>query len=183
MADEGGWKWQRDVIKKQFPDVTVSSGYRPGSTGSGGKPDYHSRGLAVDIAPPRMEIFNWLVGNYPNAAEIIYTPAGDRQIKNGQPHRYSAGVAAGHYDHIHWAMDGQVPATGAVASGGDGSGSTLGGLSSSLSFFTNTGIWARLAVAIAAVGLILLGIARLTGQKAIDPTHLARKAVKSVKRS
>jgi hypothetical protein len=51
-----------------------------------------------------MTIFNWLAQNYPNSRELIYSPAGGRQIWNGQPHYYSEPTRSDHFDHIHWAM-------------------------------------------------------------------------------
>jgi hypothetical protein len=48
--------------------------------------------------------------------ELIHTPLGAAQIKNGRPHTYSATVADDHYDHVHLAdVD---PTDGVVGGGG-----------------------------------------------------------------
>ncbi len=129
MADSGNWRTLRDILTKAFPGVRITSTYRPGSTGSGGRADHHSTGNAVDIGSPNMAIFNWIVANYPDSSEVIYAPAGNRQIKNGKPFTYSAAVAAGHHDHIHWARAGATgaPSSGVGAVSGAVAGSTAAG--------------------------------------------------------
>jgi hypothetical protein len=171
MADSGNWRSLQAVINRQFPAARITSTYRAGSQGSNGA-DYHSSGDAVDIAPPNMVIFEWLLANYGDSEEIIYTPAGTRQIKNGQPHKYSAGVAVGHYSHIHWARKNGAGAVkpGAVVPNATGANvvtDAIGaatGVSTFLTFLTAPGLWARVGVAIAGLLLVLLGFARLTGQ-------------------
>ncbi|MFB9378601.1 phage tail tape measure protein [Kineococcus gynurae] len=108
----GGWQWQIATLRKQFPGLGLNSAFRPGSKTVSGNASYHSRGRAVDV-PPRMDVFNWLLANYGRTSpEIIYSPAGGRQIKNGAPHLYSGAVRAMHFNHVHWAYD-----QGGVASG------------------------------------------------------------------
>jgi hypothetical protein len=166
MPDSGRHRALTALLKARFPNARVSSTYRPGVKG------YHGSGDAIDIGSESMEIFNWLVATYPQSQEIIYTPGGARQIKDGKPHVYSAGVAIGHYDHIHWAWTGvgtAFPGT-AIPVGNpvtDAVGAVTG-VSSFVSFFTTPGLWARVGVALGGLLLILLGFARLTRQ-ALSP--------------
>jgi hypothetical protein len=103
----GGIGWQRQwaIVKGQFPNAVLTSSYRPGAITSSGNPSYHSMGRAIDITPD-MAIFNWLRENFgATSKELIYTPAGARQIKDGRPYTYSGQVAQDHFNHIHWAYD------------------------------------------------------------------------------
>jgi tape measure domain-containing protein len=77
---------------------TYGGGHAPGS--------YHYQGRALDLSPPSMKAFNWILSTYgKNIKELIYGPAGGRNIKDGRPHNYSPGLLAQHYNHVHWAMD------------------------------------------------------------------------------
>lgn len=186
MPDSGQWRVLSKIVTDKFPNARISSTYRPGSLGSNGGADYHSKGDAVDIRSPNMEIFNWLVAAYPGSAEIIYTPGGDRQIKDGKPHRYSAGVAVGHFDHIHWAMpagtsnavNASAPTTGGIGSVV----STFTGITDFLSFVTDPGLWMRVAAAIGGAFLLLIGAIRLTGINplSVTPVGKAGKLLKAV---
>lgn len=99
-----GWQAMWEAVKNQFPWAALHSAYRPGAITATGNPSYHGMGRAIDITPS-MEIFNWLVENYGRQArEIIFSPAGRRQIRNGAPHMYSGITRAMHWDHIHFAM-------------------------------------------------------------------------------
>jgi hypothetical protein len=51
-----------------------------------------------------METFNRMLALFPNARELIYSPAGNRQLLNGRPHYWTGAVRATHFDHIHAAM-------------------------------------------------------------------------------
>lgn len=95
------------ILRNRFPGLPLLSGLRPGAITSTGNRSYHALGRAVDL-PPRMDVFNWISSNWGKGTkELIYTPAGRRQIKNGQPHTFSGGtIAQDHYDHVHWAYDG-----------------------------------------------------------------------------
>lgn len=164
MADSGVHRQLAAIIKQQFPNARITSAYRPGSTGSGGRPDYHSTGNAIDIAPPSMAIFNWIAQNYPNSTELIYTPAGSRQLKNGKPHTYSAAVAVGHFNHIHWAMAENTNAIPASSGSGGGDGllaslNPLQPLFDLVGFLTDKGTWVRIGLGV--LGVLLIGIAFL----------------------
>lgn len=98
-----GYERMERIIRAAFPDIQITSRFRPGSITVSGNLSYHARGRALDLSP-RMDVFNWIAANYPDSAEIIFTPAGARQIKNGRPYVYAANVAKGHWDHIHWAI-------------------------------------------------------------------------------
>jgi tape measure domain-containing protein len=78
---------------------TYGGGHAPGS--------YHYQGRALDLSPPSMRAFNWILSTYGhNIKELIYGPAGGRNIKDGRPHNYSPALLGQHYNHVHWAMDG-----------------------------------------------------------------------------
>jgi hypothetical protein len=99
-----GWQWQMSVLRQRFPGLALNSGYRPGAITATGNPSYHGQGRAVDV-PPRMDVFNWIRGNYGGTArEIIFSPAGGSQIHNGRPHVYTGVTKSMHYDHVHWAQ-------------------------------------------------------------------------------
>lgn len=107
-----GWAKQMAVLRQRFPGLPLISGFRPGAMTSTGNRSYHALGRAVDI-PPSWDVFQWIAENYGRSTkELIYTPAGGRQIKNGQLHRFSGGtIEQDHYNHIHWAYDngGMIP--------------------------------------------------------------------------
>lgn len=100
-----GMIWQQlfNVVRHRFPDVVLHSGFRPGAITATGNRSLHSRGRAIDISP-RMDIFNWLASNYPGSGELIFSPAGGRQIYRGRPHMYGEPTRGDHWDHIHWGM-------------------------------------------------------------------------------
>lgn len=103
FADAGVWRGLWGIIKSKFPSATLNSAYRGGATTVSGNKSYHSRGMAVDLGGPMRQIFDFLYNNYRNSSEIIYSPAGGRQIKNGQPYTYSGAVRKIHWNHVHWA--------------------------------------------------------------------------------
>jgi len=109
----GGWRTQWAVLRSAFPGAQLFSAYRPGARTTSGAASYHSAGRAIDVTPS-MGIFEWIRRNYGGSTrELIYSPAGARQIKNGRPYLYSGAVRAGHYSHVHWAYDQGGVATGA----------------------------------------------------------------------
>jgi hypothetical protein len=88
----------------KFPQVGSAGpyDYRPGTGGS-----YHAQGSAVDLSPPSMKIFATIANAFGTAIrELIYTPAGNDQIKDGHKVNaaFYAAVAADHFNHVHWAM-------------------------------------------------------------------------------
>ncbi|WP_156759563.1 phage tail tape measure protein [Microbacterium karelineae] len=113
-----GWEAMWEVVRNADPNLVMTSNYRPGAVTVNGGQSYHALGRAIDLIPATMETFNKVAGLFPNASELIYTPAGSRQLLNGQPFAgWSPAVQAQHYDHIHLAMHqgGVVPA---LANGG-----------------------------------------------------------------
>ncbi|QJD49831.1 tape measure protein [Microbacterium phage AvGardian] len=103
-----GWEAMWNVVRNAIPGVRMSSGYRSPSANSaagGVKGSYHTQGRAIDIVPPSMDTFNRIAAMFPNASELIYTPAGNRQLLNGKPFSgWSDYVKSIHYSHIHLAM-------------------------------------------------------------------------------
>ncbi|WP_350309933.1 transglycosylase SLT domain-containing protein [Brevibacterium sp. H-BE7] len=101
FADSGVWRNLWAMTKEQFPNARLTSSYRPNSITASGNTSHHSRGNAIDVSPS-MDIFNWWRNNYgANLAELIYSPAGGKQIKNGANYTYTGAVKAMHYNHVH----------------------------------------------------------------------------------
>lgn len=109
-----GYQAMFAALKQQFPGARLHSGLRPGAITATGNPSYHGMGRAIDTNP-RMDMFEWLLANYGSASkEIIFSPAGGRQVRNGRSHMYTGITRAMHFDHIHWAMaqGGLIPSLG-----------------------------------------------------------------------
>jgi TP901 family phage tail tape measure protein len=120
VAPGVGWPTMMKALRSQFPGLAMISGPRPGAITATGGTSYHGRpntpggfgsdlangdiGRAVDI-PPMMSVFDWIRAGYPNSTELIFTPAGGRQLWHGAQHIYTGVTAAMHHDHIHWAMN------------------------------------------------------------------------------
>lgn len=101
FADGGVWRNLWAMTKKQFPDASLNSAYRGGSITASGNRSHHARGNAIDVNPS-MEIFNWWRNNHgANLAELIYSPANKKQIKNGQNYMYTGAVRGMHFNHVH----------------------------------------------------------------------------------
>lgn len=98
-----GWKAQWAAVKGMFPNAALHSAYRPGAVTAVGTPSFHGKGRAIDITPS-MAIFNWLARAFPNSSELIYSPAGGRQIYMGRQTLFGEPTRGDHFDHIHWAM-------------------------------------------------------------------------------
>jgi len=99
------------LLKGLVPSARVTSGFRPGAITATGYPSMHGAGRAIDIgaaapgdAAGMMSIFNTLRGAFPNATELIYSPAGARQLYKGKSYVYPEPTRGMHYDHVHWAM-------------------------------------------------------------------------------
>jgi hypothetical protein len=89
-----------------FPWATVYSGRRYGRAAITvtGKKSYHGFGRATDW-PASMELFDYFRDKYGDIAkEIIYSPAGNRQIRNGNPFYYTGKVRDTHFNHVHLAL-------------------------------------------------------------------------------
>lgn len=97
------WEKMFEAVRRQFPDVVLHSGLRPGAITATGNPSLHGRGRAIDISP-RMDIFDWLASTFPDSGELIFSPAGARQIYRGSPHLYGEPTRGDHWDHVHWGM-------------------------------------------------------------------------------
>jgi hypothetical protein len=119
-ASGGGANWQQlwAIVHGAFPGARLFSSYRPGARTRSGSVSYHALGKAIDVTPS-MNIFNWIASHYPRSAELIFSPAGYRQIHNGARHMYTGGVRADHWNHVHWALGG----SGGGGPGGPGGGS------------------------------------------------------------
>lgn len=98
-----GWQAMWDIVRSRFPDASLNSALRPGARTVNGGQSYHALGRAIDL-PARMDIFNWLKMAFPNSSELIFSPAGGRQLLNGKEHLWGGAVRAQHFNHVHWAM-------------------------------------------------------------------------------
>lgn len=121
MAWESLW----GLVNAAYPDMVKTSDYRPGARTVNGGKSYHSMGRAIDLIPATMDTFNKMAAMFPDARELIYTPAGNRQLLNGRPFSgWSEAVKAQHYNHVHLAMQegGVFPklATGGSVRAGEG---------------------------------------------------------------
>lgn len=101
FADAGVWRNLWAITRDQFPNARLTSAYRGGSRTVSGNASYHSRGMAIDVSPS-MDIFNFWRNKYgANLAELIYSPANGKQIKNGSNHYYTGAVRGMHFNHVH----------------------------------------------------------------------------------
>ncbi len=101
FADSGVWRNLWAITKAKFPNATLNSAYRGGSITASGNRSHHSAGRAIDVSPS-MDIFNFWRNKYgANLAELIYSPAGNKQIKNGKNYTYTGAVKSMHYNHVH----------------------------------------------------------------------------------
>jgi hypothetical protein len=98
-----GWQAQWNVVKSMFPSAALHSAYRPGAVTAVGTPSFHGKGRAIDITPS-MAIFDRLAKAFPNSSELIYSPAGGRQLYMGRQTLFGEPTRSDHFDHIHWAM-------------------------------------------------------------------------------
>lgn len=103
LAYPQGYEQMTAALQAAFPGVRITSDLRPGAVTSSGRRSLHADGMALDIEPS-MEVFDWIARSYPESSELIFSPAGARQINNGRPHVYQGQVVADHVDHIHWGI-------------------------------------------------------------------------------
>lgn len=99
-----GWQAMWNAIQVAFPGTALHSAYRPGAITATGNPSYHGMGRAIDISP-NGTVANWIRRNYmAQTRELIFSPMGSSQVRNGRNHYYSGITRDMHWDHIHWAM-------------------------------------------------------------------------------
>lgn len=99
-----GYQAMANWVRQYLPGVAITSTYRPGAITASGNTSYHSMGRALDLAPS-MKTFDAIKKSYgASIRELIYSPAGNAQVKNGQQHYYGEPVRSGHFNHVHWAM-------------------------------------------------------------------------------
>lgn len=98
-----GWQNMWNIVKNAFPGATLNSAFRPGAITAVGTPSFHGQGRAIDVTPS-MAIFNWLAKTFPNSSELIYSPAGNRQLYMGRKTMFGEPTRGDHWDHVHWAM-------------------------------------------------------------------------------
>lgn len=100
-----GWEAMWKIVQNAIPGVIKTSDYRPGARTVNGGQSYHGMGRAIDLIPASMATFDAVARLFPNASELIYSPAGGRQLLNGKPFNgWSDAVRAQHYNHVHLAM-------------------------------------------------------------------------------
>lgn len=103
-----GWQAMTQALRAIAPGVQITSGFRPGAKVAGTNiPSMHGLGRAIDLAPS-MATFNKLLAAYPNATELLYSPAGSRQRQRGAGGSFAGDTTgttrAMHFNHIHWGM-------------------------------------------------------------------------------
>ncbi|OJU39679.1 MAG: hypothetical protein BGN97_00215 [Microbacterium sp. 69-10] len=103
-----GWQAMWNIVHNALPGARLTSGFRSvaqNTAANGAKGSYHMRGRAIDVVPASMATFNAIRSLFPNASELIYTPAGSAQLLNGRSFSgWSPKVKAQHYSHVHLAM-------------------------------------------------------------------------------
>jgi len=100
-----GWESMWRIVQAAIPGVVKTSDYRPGALNVNGQGSFHALGRAIDLIPASMATFDAVAKLFPNASELIYSPAGKKQLLNGQPFDgWSDAVRAQHYNHVHLAM-------------------------------------------------------------------------------
>lgn len=105
LGTEGmGWQAMSKLVTSTIPGTRITSAYRPGSITVNGGKSYHGSGRAVDVVPATMDTFNKMLALFPNAKELIFSPAGARQLLNGKPHMWGGKVRDTHWNHVHAAM-------------------------------------------------------------------------------
>lgn len=100
-----GWESMWRIVQAGIPGVVKTSDYRPGALNVNGQGSFHALGRAIDLIPASMATFDAVAKMFPNASELIFSPAGDKQLLNGKPFNgWSDAVRAQHYNHVHLAM-------------------------------------------------------------------------------
>lgn len=103
-----GWQKMWALVKANIPGAVMTGNYRSPSRNAavgGAKGSYHMQGRAIDLVPASMAMFNAVRRLFPNASELIYTPAGKAQLRNGKSFSgWSEAVRKQHFNHIHLAM-------------------------------------------------------------------------------
>lgn len=110
LADGGMvYKQMTKWLHKNIPGARVSSDYRPGAITASGMVSDHGLGRAIDIVPPSMATFEKILRTFnKNIRNLIYSPAGNRNIWMGRPYTPPKVTLANHWDHVHWAMEKMV---------------------------------------------------------------------------
>lgn len=126
----------QSVVRKKYPNMQVTSIYRPGN-------DYHGQYKAVDFSngtsntPQMLQLANSIAKSYPQSLELIHDNPGFYQnIKNGKQVGkfgtfYTMANAGRHDNHVHWAMatppSGSLDSAPAKPDSGKGSGGSSSG--------------------------------------------------------
>lgn len=99
-----GWKKQWEAVSNQFPWARLTSGVRSGSR-------WHEEGRAIDIAgrgrndrDGMLLIAKWIRDNYRDSKQLVFSPLGGKQLRNGEDYLYTGKTRDTHFDHVHWAM-------------------------------------------------------------------------------
>lgn len=99
-----GWQNMRDWFKRTFPGQEITSGFREGSISSTGVVSDHALGRAIDM-PASMATFNKIDSTFKNIRQLLYSPAGPRQIRGyKRSDTIGSPLRADHWNHVHWAM-------------------------------------------------------------------------------
>ncbi|MFE5777076.1 hypothetical protein [Brachybacterium sp. NPDC056505] len=100
----GSLGWASSVAKRF--GLTMTSGYRPGARTSSGSLSMHAQNRARDYSngwetPQEMRFFNYILANS-KPTELLYTPAGARNVhRGGRQYANSGTLARIHHNHVH----------------------------------------------------------------------------------
>ena len=105
------WQWQWNQVQNQFPDVRLSSAYRPGARTRGyGNMSYHAIGRAIDIAGAPIsrlkQVATWIRNKFGAVShDLLYSHLwGNKGYYRGSLTNQSAETVADHWSHVHWGL-------------------------------------------------------------------------------
>lgn len=107
-APGSGWRWMWNLIHSRFPDVSLTSAYRPGArTAGSGQVSMHALGRAIDLGgsvSSLTRVARWIAANYGSkSADLLYSPLwGNMGIYRGHWYPQPAITVAQHGNHVHW---------------------------------------------------------------------------------
>ena len=106
MASGGAIDGIVQIAKRIDSTAYQGSSFRPGGT------SWHASGRAVDFPGfNRDKLAQGFAAFGKNLLELIhFSKSGSYQIKNGKPYNFGSAVKAGHFNHVHVAMQPQVAA-------------------------------------------------------------------------
>lgn len=107
----GTHRWMMNRMVESGIPHRVTSTVRTNRAASYHSPPGHAIDIGAAVRYPGTgsvqgmgQINNWIASKHgSNAAELIWTGPGARNLYHGRPHTYNAKTQAQHKDHVHWA--------------------------------------------------------------------------------